>query len=385
MRLNIRIGILLLLGFIAVVFTALPSAADPTPTRITVAAAGDVLIHSPIFKAAYNSRSGSYDFDPVFTPVAPYLESADYTIANLETRLAGEKRGYSGYPRFNSPAELADALKTAGINLLATANNHCMDMGWPGIVATLDNLDAAGMPHIGTYRTAEEQASPFLVDVKGIKLAFVNYTFGTNGIPVPAGKGFAVNVINTQQIIAEAKAARELGADLVIAVLHFGVEYQRAPNAEQRRIAATLAQNGIDVIIGAHPHVVQPIEYIPVKRDGATVNIPVAYSLGNFVSNQREQYRDSGIILYLDIEKTSTATMVSSVRYLPVWVERRPVGGHSQYRVLPVNPSITPVTDIKPGSVDTARMKAVWQEMNALLTSQKWNILPAQFGGRSVP
>ncbi len=355
---------------------------QPAPNqavRITVAAAGDLLMHNTVVNSAYDSATRHYDFSPEFAAIAPYLSSPDYTIANLETRLAGPSFGYAGYPRFNSPAELAQAVREAGVDLLSTANNHSLDMGWPGIVNTLNNLDAAGMAHIGTYRTPAEKASPLIVDVRGIKLAWLNYTATTNGLSLPPGKGFALNLLSPEAVAAEAREARRGGADLVLAMIHFGNEYQRYPDANQRQIASQLAASGVDVIINSHPHVVQPIEVLSVQRDdGRTHNCIVAYSLGNLIADQRWRYSDSGIILYLDIVKDQAGTRVQGASYLPVYVQKSTTAGRLRFRVLPVSPAIPVAADNSLTAADKTRMAQVWAELTAHLNDPGHGISPYQ-------
>jgi len=356
--------------------TAPATIGDAPPVCITLAAVGDLLMHMPVVHSAYDSNTGRYDFREIFAPVVSYLSYPNYTIANLETRLAGATWGYYGYPLFNTPAELACNLRDAGVDLLATANNHSLDMGWDGIVNTLDNIDAAGLAHIGTYRSAAEKATPFIVNVHGIKLAFLNYTASTNGLPVPPGKEFAVNLLDPAAVIAEAEAARNLGADLVIAVLHFGVEYQRWPSEDQRRLATELCAHGVDVIIGSHPHVVQPVERITVQRGSKTHQCVVAYSLGNFISNQRWRYSDSGIILYLEIKKTPEGTGVGGINYLPVWVQKRMEDGRWRYRILPAQPDILAAAGTRLSPAEEARLAEVWEEITAHLNNPAQRILP---------
>lgn len=345
-------------------------------TRITLAAIGDLLIHESVYQSVYNASTGKYDFAPIFKFVAPYLKNADYTIANLETRFAGPEIGYSGYPSFNCPASLGTAVREAGVDLLATANNHSMDKGWAGIVNTLDNIDRTTLAHIGTNRNQEERNRIFIKDVNGVKIAFLNYTESTNGIPLPADRPYAVNLMDESKIIAEAKSAKQQGADLVVAVLHWGNEYERTQSSAQRNRAIRLFQGGVDAIIGSHPHVVQQIERIAVQVGGVTRNRYVVYSLGNFVSNQRDRYRDSGIIAYLDIEKTASGTSVTGVRYLPVWVQKSYATGSAQFRVLPVGPGIGKSSDLELTSGDKARMDQVWEELHSHLSNSAQNVVP---------
>ncbi|HEY5530318.1 MAG TPA: CapA family protein, partial [Thermoleophilia bacterium] len=216
--------------------------------RIRIAAVGDVLTHLQIIDSARDYRTGGYDFAPIFAPIAPYLSAADYTIANLETRLAGAGEGFSGYPLLNSPDELAAGLKSAGIDLLATANNHSLDQGWEGVLATLDTVEAAGLAHVGTYRSRGERDVPFVVGVSGIKLAFLNYTAETNGLPLPRGREFAVGVLDPLTVAGDVRAARARGAELVIAILHYGNEYARIPSGSQVKVSEQLLAAGVDAI-----------------------------------------------------------------------------------------------------------------------------------------
>jgi len=345
----------------------------PEPLRITIAFTGDFLMHVPIGNSVYDSEEGTYDFGSVFEPVRPWLESADYTVANLETRLAGRERGYHGFPRFNTSADLATHIKNAGIDLLATANNHCLDWGYDGIVATLDNIDNAGLGRMGTYKSPDEKLIPFMAEINGIKVAFLNYTERTNGLVISREHSYAYNLLEADAVIYEAELARENGADIVVAVLHYGNEYQRNPSTFQRTVSREICEGGVDAVIGAHPHVVQPVEWIDVERDGSTRQCLVAYSLGNFVSCQRERYRDAGIILYLEIEKFEGETVITGVSYLPVWVQKAYSGGRSRWRVLPVHPDIEPVTEFELSEWDRSRLEQVWED-----TEEKVGIVPVQ-------
>ncbi|MBN2082367.1 CapA family protein [bacterium] len=332
----------------------------PDSREITIAFAGDLLMHLPLTNAA-QTATGEYDFDPLFQYIAPYLAGADYAIANLETRLAGAERGYSGYPCFNTPATLAASLHKAGIDLLGTANNHSLDKGYSGLVATLDNLDQAGLAHTGTYRDSAAQAKPCIVNVQGLNLAFLNYTYGTNGIPIPRDQPSCVNVIDAELLSAAAAAARQAGADYVIAFLHFGVEYERHPNKAQQQLARTLLDHGVDAVVGAHPHVVQPCEWYEPQAGGPAR--PIAYSLGNFASNQRSRYRDSGMIFYLTLSFDAGRVASVEMSYLPVYVRKYTAEGSLQYRVLPVHPDIRLTLEKPLSEAEGRRMDAVWDEL----------------------
>lgn len=319
-------------------------------------------MHVPIGAGDYDPDTGRYDFGRVFAPIAPCLSEADYTVANLETRLAGASPGYHGYPRFNSPDELAPALRAAGIDALGTANNHSLDMGWDGVVRTLDVLDGSGLRHAGTARNTAERDAPCLVDVRGVRIALLNYTDYLNGIPLPSGRPYAVNVLSVAAVAAEARRARAEGAELVVAFLHWGTEYQRMPSHAQTTLAPALIDAGVDLIVGHHPHVVQPIARVRGSsgREGF-----VAYSLGNFVSGQRSRYRDSGLLLYADVLEDGSGARVTGLRYLPVYVQRAWAAGRIRYRVLPVHPDIPAAGDLGLSSGDRGRMQQVWGELTA--------------------
>ncbi len=304
-------------------------------SEVTIAAAGDLMVHSPQFFSAYNASTGTYDFSKHFSRISPYLIQADLTLANLETTLTGPQYPYSGYPRFNTPPELAENLKDAGFDLLFTANNHSLDYGETGALNTIEHIEAAGLDFVGTARNEEERKRGSQVTINNIELAFFAYTYGTNGIPVPQGKEYLVTLIDEETIITDTERAREQGADAVIVSLHWGQEYQRLPTQGQRDLAKRLIDGGVDVIVGTHPHVVQPAEIIQTDNNSGLV----LYSLGNFISNQRKRYRDSGIIVYFTLEKdlAMDQVTVSLAEIEPTWVLRRNQLGPERYSILPVN------------------------------------------------
>lgn len=305
-------------------------------TEVTLAAAGDIMVHSPQYQSAYDPETGTFDFSRHFLEISPYLRQADLTVANLETTLTGRAYPYAGYPRFNSPPELAGNLQEAGFDLLFTANNHSLDYGETGVLNTITHLEAAGLDFVGTARDPGEQAEGYRVNLQQIDLAFFAYTYGTNGIPIPRGKDYLVSLLDEGQITADIQRAKEdEGADLVIIGLHWGQEYQRLPTPQQRQLARRLVDAGADVIIGTHPHVIQPVEWIETEDHRGLV----FYSLGNFISNQRNRYRDSGIIVYFTIKKDLVLqqTSVSLDHIEPTWVLRKNQLGPDRYAILPVN------------------------------------------------
>ena len=347
------------------------------PIRITVAAVGDVLPHESILESVRDPETGSYDFRPVFAPVADYLSQADYAVANLETRIGAPGDTYTGYPLLNSPLSLAFALKTAGVDLLSTANNHALDQGWDGLVGTLDRLDAVGLAHVGTSRSLGERMTPLVVDIQGIKVAFLNYTEWLNGLSPPEEHAaYAVNTLDADIVAQDAALARMWGADVVIALLHYGDEYERQPNEAQLAVSEEILSRGVDVILGSHPHVIQPIEHVLAYESWRVVDKYVAYSLGNFVSAQRERYRDCGLIAYVHITKRGLRASVTGISYLPVYVQRSTSESRVRYRVLPVLPGSAPESDTPLAKDEEERMAAVWDEVRDLLYRPSEDITP---------
>jgi len=299
--------------------------------EITLIFAGDIMQHMPQVDAAWNDALGVYIYDSCFRYITPWLSNADLAIANLETTLAGKP--YSGYPAFSSPDELVNGMLKAGIDIVGTANNHCCDRGRTGIERPVSVLDILGMMHMGTYATAEayRKTNPMIVNTRGFRLAFLNYTYGTNGIPVPENN--VVSLIEKERIQSDLKATNDSLVDMTIVFIHWGEEYQRAPNAFQKDIAAYLFANGADVIIGSHPHVIQPMEWH--KADSLKKEQLVVWSLGNYVSNQRKRYTDGGTMFSIKLKKESGHTSIKEAGYQLTWVHNPVEKGKKQYYILP--------------------------------------------------
>ena len=296
--------------------------------------AGDIMTHGPQIKAADRGR-GIYDFTPSFELVRPMIERADLALANLETTFGGTP--YRGYPMFSSPSSLGSALKEAGFDVLTTANNHSCDRGRYGVVNTIDVLDSLGIRTTGSYRTRAErsQRTPLIIDVRGIKLAVLAYTYGTNGLPIP--QPALVDTINLEQISDDLRCADSLGADYKIVQIHWGNEYEKHPNKRQRELAIALARHGVGAVIGSHPHVVQDSEWI--EEEGAKMKTFVIYSLGNFISNQTSPAATrGGMLLSLElIRERSTGRWTTQPSYQYVFVQKRTSSGHPIYRLHPVS------------------------------------------------
>lgn len=307
---------------------------------IHIAAIGDIMCHSPNFKAAY--KNGSYDFSSVFTDVAPYIRNADLAIGNLETTFAGEARGYSGYPTFNSPSALGKDVFDMGVDVVSTSNNHSLDKGYSGLVSTLDELDKIGLAHTGTYRSKEEQNTILTKEVNGIKFAFLAFTYGTNGISIPSGKEYCINLNNKDLIKKQIELAKQCNPDVICVNMHWGIEYQTKPNAEQKDLADFLFKNDVDIIIGSHPHVLQPMEKRSVTLDdGTTKDGFVIYSMGNFMSNQSTPNTQDSIILDIELTKHSDDKItIDSVKYTPIYMLRRDANSSDRYKILDIRKQI---------------------------------------------
>ncbi len=292
---------------------------------------GDIMMHSPVVHSAYDNKTGQYNFDKMFTEVAPIFAQADLLIGNLETPIAGDHIPFLGYPQFNGPISLARTLKEAGFDILTTANNHTLDQYEAGLVKTLDVLDDYGIYHTGSARTEEEQQNCLIVEVSGIRIGVISYTYGTNGIPLPDGKPYMVNLLDMDMISAEVERLQENQTDYILAMIHYGIEYDRLPSREQKRWTDMILDTGVDFVLGSHPHVVQPVE---MKADGKGV----IYSLGNFISNQRDEWKDYGVILDLYLKKDfkTGKTVLTKVDAIPTYVERTSGIGRSEYLILPI-------------------------------------------------
>ncbi len=328
-----------------------------TSTELRFAVAGDIMVHESQLHSAYNKSQDAYDFSPVFNPVREMFAHADVAIANLETTLPG--KDYSGYPAFGAPDSLVDAIKSAGIGILTTANNHCLDKGKAALIRTVRVLDEKGISHLGTYASEEAYAKQriFFLEKNDISVAMMNYTYGTNEIPTP--KGTVVNRIDKKQIQDDIAMAHAKKADAVIVFFHFGEEYLNKPDHFQQEMVAHALASGADIVLGGHPHHIQPYEAFH-ERDEAGADKPklVAYSLGNFVSAQRQRYTDGGMVLYFTLAKRLDASgkstvSINDVHHKLVWVHLAHHEDRRYFHILPIESYLTSPGDIEltPGAI----------------------------------
>ena len=315
--------------------------ATPTPTptpnaveNVSLCACGDIVCHTGLNAEAEN-KDGTYDYAPIFSGVTPLVTKADYSLCTLETTFP-DTTAYSGFPMFKSPAALAGGLKAVGFDLINTASNHCMDSGASGLVQTLDVLDRNGLDHVGTYRTqAEHDANSgvLIKEINGVKLAFLSFTYGTNGMPV-TDTPYVANIfcrdyltkltdIDYDLLKKDLEAAKALSPDLVVVQMHWGNEYHTEANDQQKALADFLFQQGADIVLGGHTHVPEPMELRVVedstgnKRTGLLV-----YSLGNLASCQNDRYTNLTAAVNIDIEKNvdTGKTRIKHVAYAPMYM-----------------------------------------------------------------
>jgi poly-gamma-glutamate capsule biosynthesis protein CapA/YwtB (metallophosphatase superfamily) len=318
-----------LLSSLLLLSCLLVSAQDTT--RLSLLFVGDVMGHDSQINSAYDPAAKKYDYSSCFQFVKPYIEGADLAIGNLEVTLAGPP--HKGYPQFSSPDALAHTLKDVGFDVLVTANNHCVDRGKRGLERTIMMLDSLRIPHTGTFVDTVSRMNdhPLIVEKSGFKLAILNYTYGTNGLPVY--KPNIVNLLDTAIMRKDLRKAKELQPDAIIVFTHWGSEYQSLPSKEQKNLTEFCFKHGAQLVIGAHPHVIQPMEW---RKDK---NQFVAYSLGNFVSGQRKRYTDGGAMAYVELQKInykpdSALTTIDSAAYYLEWIYRT-TDVHKDYYILP--------------------------------------------------
>ncbi len=336
-------------------------------------AVGDIMMHSTQTRSGYDAKKQTYNFDSFFAPVKSILSKGDWVTGNLETPLAGEDAGgYTGYPLFNAPAQLLDAAKKAGFNILTTANNHALDRGETGVIKTIANLSDRKIASTGTAKSKAAGDTTLIITKNKISLAILAYSYGTNGIPIPKGKDYLVSLIDEKQIVKDIAKARKKGADIIAISLHFGDEYQRQPNPQQKQLVENLLKAGADIILGSHPHVVQPYKIFKFPgKNGKTRKAVAIYSMGNFISGQTQDHTDLGVILQVNIRKKfpEKTTEITSIKAIPTWVHRYTLNNKSNYRILPLETTVTQKKDALLATSQYPVLKAYLQEMKNHLNS----------------
>ena len=346
---------------------------EPVVSRARLTFTGDIMVHSWQYNEAYDSQTDTYNFMHNFQDMKPYFQSSDLVIGNLETVLAGREAGISDYPLFNTPDEFLDALKDAGFDVLTTANNHCMDKRKDGLLRTLDKLDEYGFAHTGTFRSQQERDTILIQEVNGMKIAFLSYTYGTNGIPVP--DSYLVNLLDRELIQKDMAAAKALNPDLIVVLPHMGVEYETYARQEFQDWADFLFQEGADIVVASHPHVLQPMEMKTItEADGTTRTGFVIYSMGNFISSQTTPPRNASILLQIDLKKTGEEKpIIEQVSFVPIWTQFRGVDGQDHFVVRSVYEMLTLPESQQQALLrqkDIARLKEIHSETTSLLLNQ---------------
>ncbi|TCO09633.1 CapA family protein [Natronoflexus pectinivorans] len=292
---------------------------------------GDIMGHGAQIESAERDEGRYYDYSENFKYIEPYFRSADVVVGNLEVTLAGKP--YKGYPLFSSPDELATALKESGVNVLVTANNHSCDRGRAGLERTIKVLDQHHFVRTGTFLDSTDMAKhhPRIIHINGIKLALLNYTYGTNGIPVTQPN--IVNLIDKETMKQDLKLTKSMHPDKIIMFLHWGNEYATSPSNDQTELAEFLFEHGADIIIGAHPHVIQPM-HLTYQNDREQL---VVYSLGNFISNQRWELTDGGAMVRITLAKHKGDTYIKDAQHLLTWVHTPIIDNRRRYYIYPAS------------------------------------------------
>ncbi|MDO5009326.1 MAG: CapA family protein [Intestinibacter bartlettii] len=373
--------------------TELTKSQNTETYKASLLACGDVMAHSPQLDAQYNSSTKEYSFDNNYKYVKQYIQNADLAIANLETTLAGnDVYNYSSYPTFNTPDALADALKNAGFDLLSTINNHSFDMSSLGVERTLSTLKAKGFDTVGT-RQKKSDNDYIIKNVNNIKLGITSYSYGEikngtkylNGIKVSDEKNDLMNVFDSSDvdkafntIYSTVKKYKD-NTDMQIVIIHWGNEYSRTPTEFQTKLAQKLCDAGVDIIIGSHPHVVEPVETIK-STDGKHETL-VVYSLGNYISNQRREYlsmyTEDGLMVDIDIEKKGdNEATVKKVTCIPTWVTKYSSGGKDVYEIIPIADDILQKTTY----IDSNYLKQSYKNTSELIkTDDKISVIDSPF------
>lgn len=361
---------------------------SPKETFATVLSTGDIMVHSTQLDGAKVSTGDGYDFSAFFKETAPYFKKADLSVANLEVTFGGTESGaFSGYPAFNTPDSLADVIKNSGLNFLVTANNHSYDTGFFGLTRTAQILKQKGIDFVGTKET-ETDKTYAIKEINDIKIGIANYTYSTtsdgrkslNGNVLKAEAGPLVNTFdynNIESFYTEAESTisemKQNGADFIVFYMHWGNEYQLKENTHQKSIAQKLSNLGVDIIIGSHPHVIQPVELIH-SEDSENTTVCV-YSTGNAVSNQRQELMDScpsghtedGMLFSFTLRKLGDDVTLDKVDIIPTWVNKYRGGSGHQYTIYPLETADDGSTKYSLDTTAAAKAKKSYERTKAII------------------
>lgn len=314
---------------VSIIITLIYSVTLFAQERITLLFVGDLMQHDAQIKAA--KTADGYDYTDCFKHVKEEISRADIAVANLEVTLGGKP--YRGYPSFSAPDEFLYAVKDAGFDVLLTGNNHCLDRGSRGLERTIQMIDSLEFAYAGTYLNEKERGEryPLLVEKNGFRIVFLNYTYGTNGLEPVLPR--IVNYMDKEKMKEDIAVARRMRPDAIIACMHWGLEYRLLPRKAEKELADWLLAQGVDHVIGSHPHVLQPME---VKKDAHTpAKHLVVYSLGNFISNMSKENTDGGAMVRMELVKYSDIVQMRSCDYSLIWTSRPFLSGKKNYEVYP--------------------------------------------------
>lgn len=314
---------------------------------LTLIFAGDVMSHIPQVKHAYVAKTDTYNYNPCFQYIKPFIETADYAFCNLEYPLGGKP--YTGYPAFSGPDEILDALQNCGFDVIQTANNHIMDRGNAGNERTINEINKRGLFSVGSYISKEqrEKTYPLIIEKSGVRIAVLAYTYGLNN---PVAKSDYVNLLDTAIVYNDIQNAKSQLADIIIVLTHWGNEYQLKNNYYQKKWTDFFVNNDVDLVVGSHPHVVQNAEIIQFKDK----KIPVFYSLGNMISNQRESNQNVGILAKVQIN--TKTKKVSNATYVPFYVYRGILNSKYQYYLIPIKQYLNKSLDVSLPKADSLKI-----------------------------
>jgi poly-gamma-glutamate capsule biosynthesis protein CapA/YwtB (metallophosphatase superfamily) len=348
----------------------------PAGDKISFLFTGDIMGHDEQIWSAENRETHLYEYDEVFKYIKPILSETDITISNFEVTLGGPP--YTGYPQFSSPPSLAAACKNAGIDCMATANNHSADRGRKGIEGTINRLDSLGIPHTGTFlnQACRDSLYPLIIKRKGISIALLNYTFGTNGITVP--EPVIVNILDKNIITEDLKKAKSKNPDITILFLHWGTEYDTVPSKAQTDLAQYFLSLGTDLVIGSHPHVIQKMVWAKDQAGGK--DGIVVYSMGNFVSNQSKPKTDGGAIVRIEFTRSGNGYRISDAGYYLTWVYTPIVNYRKKFYIIPCS-QFENSPDFFSKPAEYTKMKNFMMDARKLLYNQNINIRERIFNG----